>query len=236
VVGVSAAFTVAVWVGNFDGSPMLRSSGATGAGPLFHEVMEAAQRRVLRQARVPLARPGLEARERGLSVVCAGSGQLAGPDCPHRLDLSLEPGHVPHESCSWHERRCAPGSRLVSADCPVIEVLPTRYAAWAQGSGRLEPGAALASGAATSGAPPRIAFPSAGQRFVIDSRVSLAQQEILLRAEAAAHARLTFAVDGAPVCEATSPFECLWRAERGRHELRVLTDTGASARIAFDVE
>jgi penicillin-binding protein 1C len=236
VVGVSAAFTVAVWVGNFDGSPMLRSSGATGAGPLFHEVMQAAQRRIAGQARVPLARPGLEASERGLSVVCAASGQLAGPDCPHRLDLSLEPGHIPRESCSWHERRCAPGSLLASADCPVIEVLPNRYAAWAHASGRLDPGAALAPGAATSGAPPRVVFPSAGQRFVIDPRVSFAQQEIMLRAEAAADARLTFAVDDAPVCEATSPFQCPWRAERGRHELQVLTDAGASARIAFDVE
>jgi penicillin-binding protein 1C len=236
VVGVSAAFTVAVWVGNFDGSPMLRSSGATGAGPLFHEVMEAAQRRVPGPARVPLAQPALEASERRLGVVCAASGQLAGPDCPHRLDLSLEPGRLPHERCSWHERRCAPGSLLVSADCPVIEVLPNRYAAWAQGSGRLDPGPALAPEAATAGAPPRIAFPSAGQRFVIDPRVSLAQQEIMLRAEAAAGARLTFAVDGALVCDASSPFECPWRAERGHHELRVLASDGGSARIAFDVE
>jgi hypothetical protein len=38
------------------------------------------------------------------------------------------------------------------------------------------------------------------------------------------------------VCEASSPFECPWRAERGHHELRVLTDAGASTQIAFDVE
>jgi penicillin-binding protein 1C len=236
VVGVSAAFTVAVWVGNFDGSPMLRSSGATGAGPLFHEVMEAAQRRVPGPARVPLAQPVLEASERRLGVVCAASGQLAGPDCPHRLDLSLESGRLPHERCSWHERRCAPGALLVSADCPVIEVLPNRYAAWARDSGRLRPGATLPPAAATAGAPPRIAFPSAGQRFVIDPRVSLAQQQLMLRAEAAADARLTFAVDGALVCEASSSFECPWRAERGHHELLVLASDGGSARIAFDVE
>ena len=36
--------TVAVWVGNFDGSAMRGTSGITGAAPLFHAAMEAAMR------------------------------------------------------------------------------------------------------------------------------------------------------------------------------------------------
>jgi penicillin-binding protein 1C len=43
-VGYSARYTVAVWVGNFDGTPMWDVSGVTGAAPLWLEVMNALQR------------------------------------------------------------------------------------------------------------------------------------------------------------------------------------------------
>jgi hypothetical protein len=116
----------------------------------------------------------------------------------------------------------------------MVEVLPNRYAAWAHESGRFAPAAGPTPRAL--GGSLRVAFPSAGQRFVIDLNVSRAQQELVLRAEAAPDARLTFVVDGGVVCQAGAPFECAWRAERGRHELRVRTDAGASARVAFEVE
>jgi penicillin-binding protein 1C len=39
-VGYTPEFTVAVWTGNFDGSPMREVSGVTGAAPIMHAVME----------------------------------------------------------------------------------------------------------------------------------------------------------------------------------------------------
>jgi penicillin-binding protein 1C len=38
-IGFSPRYTVGVWVGNFDGSPMWDVSGVTGAAPLWQEVM-----------------------------------------------------------------------------------------------------------------------------------------------------------------------------------------------------
>ncbi len=38
-VGYSRAYTVAVWVGNFDGSPMHAISGVSGAGPIWSRIM-----------------------------------------------------------------------------------------------------------------------------------------------------------------------------------------------------
>jgi penicillin-binding protein 1C len=38
--GYTPEFTVGVWVGNFDGSPMRRISGVTGAAPILHELFE----------------------------------------------------------------------------------------------------------------------------------------------------------------------------------------------------
>jgi penicillin-binding protein 1C len=38
--GYSPEFTVGIWVGNFDGSPMKHISGVTGAAPLLHDLVE----------------------------------------------------------------------------------------------------------------------------------------------------------------------------------------------------
>jgi penicillin-binding protein 1C len=38
--GYTPEFTVGVWVGNFDGSPMREVSGVTGAGPILHAIFE----------------------------------------------------------------------------------------------------------------------------------------------------------------------------------------------------
>ena len=45
-IGYSRHVTVGVWVGNFDRTPLRNSSGVTGAGPIFHAVMLAAERRM----------------------------------------------------------------------------------------------------------------------------------------------------------------------------------------------
>lgn len=39
-IGYMPEFTVAVWMGNFDGSPMREVSGVTGAAPVMHELVE----------------------------------------------------------------------------------------------------------------------------------------------------------------------------------------------------
>jgi penicillin-binding protein 1C len=38
--GYTPEFTVGVWVGNFDGSPMERVAGVTGAAPILHDLVE----------------------------------------------------------------------------------------------------------------------------------------------------------------------------------------------------
>jgi penicillin-binding protein 1C len=39
-IGFTPEFTVGVWVGNFDGTPMREVSGVTGAGPIFHAIFD----------------------------------------------------------------------------------------------------------------------------------------------------------------------------------------------------
>ncbi len=71
---------VGVWVGNADNTPMQDTSGVTGAGPIFHDVMEAAVRLL---PPTPFVRPaGIVDR-----TVCRLSGLLPGQHC---TDVAVE--------------------------------------------------------------------------------------------------------------------------------------------------
>jgi penicillin-binding protein 1C len=230
VVGFTPEVTVAVWVGNFDGSPMLRSSGATGAGPLFHAVMLAAVRALPpKPARAGNAVP-LAARSR---VVCALSGELAGPHCPHHLPEQFWTRGVPAEPCSWHRRSCA------DAGCSSVEVVPERYSAWAHATGRQPaPEAQRAAAAALhgDGASPEVVFPKPSARFILDGNLNSEQQQIILSAQAAVGSRLVFEMDGKQVCEVDVPFKCPWQLRRGGHELEVRNEQGQGSTVRFAVD
>lgn len=117
-VAYSAQRTVAVWVGNFDGRPLVRSSGVSGAGPLLHSVMT---RAMLGLA----ARPLFAEDEFVRGTVCALSGEAPTAACPARVSERFLPGHVPSKPCEWHPARPAG-----------TEWYPQRYRAWAEQSGR----------------------------------------------------------------------------------------------------
>lgn len=120
VVGYTREVTAAVWVGNFDGRPMIRSSGVHGAGPLFHAVLERAMRR--RSPAPLLASDGFVERD-----ICPLSGALPSPACPHRVRERFATSDPEPALCDFHER---------TPDGHVIERYPPEYAAWAQRAGR----------------------------------------------------------------------------------------------------
>lgn len=93
-IGVTPAITVAVWVGNFDGSPMIDISGITGAGPILERVMAAAM--VGRPAESFEAPPSLARR-----AICPLSGLARGASCPDTVDEWL-PTSTARSLCDWH--------------------------------------------------------------------------------------------------------------------------------------
>lgn len=74
-VGYTPDLAVGVWAGNADNAPMYRVTGVTGAGPIWHDVMEDALRGM--PAKNFVVPDGLVERE-----ICDASGLLATPDCP----------------------------------------------------------------------------------------------------------------------------------------------------------
>ena len=87
-VGYTPDLAVGVWVGNADNTPMYKISGITGAGPIWHDFMEAAER----------GKPILDfTRPPGIVnvSVCATSGLLPTPDCPRVRDEVFIDGTQP---------------------------------------------------------------------------------------------------------------------------------------------
>lgn len=56
-IGFSRQFTVAVWVGNYDGDSMRDVSGVSGAAPIWHDIMTALHRGVVSEE--PASPPGV---------------------------------------------------------------------------------------------------------------------------------------------------------------------------------
>ncbi len=97
-VGYTPDYTVAVWVGNFDGSATDNLSGSTAAMPVLSEIMDHLYRRSMP---APFSRPrGLE-RIR----VCGYSGMKPTPHCTHVVQELFFAGTGPAEECSFHARR-----------------------------------------------------------------------------------------------------------------------------------
>ena len=198
-VGYTRQVTVAAWVGNFDGSPMLATSGITGAGPLFHDAMEGAMRgRVaepLRLDRSP-GEPGLVAVE-----VCPLSGGRPTHACPAPTREWMAPKAAERlASCAMHESvsidlrnglRAGPACPGEFTRQAPFEKLEGRYRAWALAAGRdtgpalFSPLCVAARGVEAERAL-RIAWPNDDSRFVIDPERPREQQQLLARVDAPA--------------------------------------------------
>ena len=132
-IGYTRDVTVGVWVGNFDRTPLRGSSGVTGAGPIFHDVMLAAVERVRGALpigdRAPIVSPTPDVRR---VEVCAESGMRPTDACPTRV-IEWVPAGASSETCTWHH--ATPGG--------TVTVWPEVFRPWARSVGRLTTASAL---------------------------------------------------------------------------------------------
>lgn len=216
-VGFTRQVTVGVWVGNFDRAELRSSSGVTGAAPIFHDVLLAAERRVFGRLPGP-ADPPLAVAPAGLEprAVCALSGQPAWGACPSVRSEWL-PAERKTTECLWHRRE---GARTRVA-------WPAQYRAWARARGQLTPSAMRSDPARAASSVEaehervlRIVNPPDGALYLRDPTLRDAFQTLPLRAVASEPAALlTWAVDGRPLGSARSERPLDWPLaidERGR--------------------
>lgn len=227
-VGFTKERTVAVWVGNFDGTPMVHVSGITGAGPIFKRVLTRVMEGV---TPAPLVdRRGLESAH-----ICPLSGGLAGPFCPGAMEELFIAGTAPTRVCEMHralsaelpaelEQRCL---QLAAAEGRLVD-LGLDFYDWARNEGvSREPWLAAlclgrdgASVSAETGA--RILHPAKGDEFLLLADLPQADQAIPVRIRATpALGSVTLVIDGQPHDTLAPPFTGRIPATRGPHILEV---------------
>jgi penicillin-binding protein 1C len=143
-VGFSRDTTIVVWVGNDSGAPTDHLTGATAAGPVFYDLMQAATE--VRRLHTPSpsgsslpVRSAMAAREDLVTVeVCPLSGELASSACPDRVSHRVAPAHRPSHRCTLHQHvvkaqtfRCAAASDRHGASIAVL--LPDEYKSFVLG-------------------------------------------------------------------------------------------------------
>jgi penicillin-binding protein 1C len=232
-IGYTREVTVGVWVGNFDRRPLVGSSGVTGAGPVFHAVMLAAQ-----QSIGGLEAPGddIVARPADLvgTEVCELSGMHAGAACPskRREWLPAEASPLP---CSWHH----------AADEGVLTLWPDEYRHWAAERGLIEhegrPSRQPAGVVRTASAPAArrqtpltIVSPAEGTVYMIDPTLRASFQAISLRAAGAA-GPVEWRVNGKRVGSGSLHRTVSWPLQPGEYEISARDARGRRATATIRV-
>lgn len=230
-VGYSKHVTVGVWVGNFDRTPLRDSTGVTGAGPIFHAVMLAAERRAayseLDLPDAPIV-SGLEESGLAPGEICALSGLRANAWCPTKRHEWLPAGRE-ELPCSWHHL----------ADGDLMTLLPPEYNAWAGVSNhtiataaRLDP---PPRPRATATARLAIASPPDGATYLIDPTLRREFQSLPLRATTADGRRIEWRVNGRRIGDATTDSPLSWPLAPGTHRITARDGAGREAAATVTV-
>lgn len=247
VIGFTPHYIVGVWVGNADNSPMRDTSGITGAGPIFAEVVERLSRG---EPRRDFARPEGLVR----TTICALSGKLPTPDCPATIEEWFIAGTEPHERDDIFQRIAIDrrNNLRASTACPpqwmeerVFAVFPGELQKWARTSGWKTPPQDFSPlcGELMEDrlAPPvartlAITRPHDGDSFERDSLVPDISERIIFEARAEGAIReVEWLLNGEIIGTGRAPdFRLMWPPTPGSYLLEVRSGAAAD-RLRFEV-
>jgi len=228
-IGYSRHVTVGVWVGNFDRKPLRNSSGVTGAAPIFHAVMLAAERRATGShafSELSIVSPAADSTRR---EICALSGLAANQWCPTRRH-EWTPAEREPLPCGWHH---------MSEEGP-LTIWPPEYRAWAA---EQPPGAEVRRAGVRGEAPshpspsrhgtPHVALeivsPADGSTYLIDPTLRREFQTLSLRAVAAQNGRIEWSVNGREIGAAHADAKVDWPLAPGKHRIIARDENGRTA-------
>ncbi|MFC2155412.1 penicillin-binding protein 1C [Acidobacteriota bacterium] len=245
VAGYTKRYTIAVWTGDFKGSPMNQVYGAIGAGPLFHKIANL----VVRRSAVPeiptRPEPPLGVEQ---IVVCALSGMAPTEHCPNCCTLYVSKTGKPHTQCRTHRlmRIDKRNGLLASNRCParyvekkVFEILPAIYTEWQAGHKRERPPTRYSPfcppGGITADALV-ITSPRKGEIYLMEPGYDRRTQSLRFSGEVdPLLPEVTWLVDGRDVGTAQWPYETDWPMAKGRHTLEMVGGGKRSDPISFEV-
>ena len=233
--GVMGDWVLCVWVGNFDGKPMPGLFARDTAAPLLFQTVT---RLGLRE----------KTRQRPAEIVdvdlCAITGDLAGPHCPHHARGAFIAGVSPITACTVHREVLldAGGRRIAhddgTAHREVREFWPAQRLEQFRRAGlpRAEPPPFAPGGTAnTTGAPPRIVSPQSALTYVLRPG-DVVKNAIPLEADASAESRQIHWFAGPRYLGASAPSHPLmWQAAAGRWLIQAVDDSGRVASATVNV-
>jgi penicillin-binding protein 1C len=117
-IGFTQDYTLGVWVGNFDHTPMMKVSGVSGAGPLFAKIMLQLYSKKEYPDKYDIP-PGIQR-----VLVCPLSGKKPNDFCPLRVEEYLttkDLAKYQEQSCDMH----------LEENNLVLSLVPIKYADWA---------------------------------------------------------------------------------------------------------
>ncbi len=193
-IGATREYTVGVWAGNFDGSPTHHVMSTEGATPLLRATYTAIAARY--------GNPTAPSRPDTIvsADICPLSGKRPGPYCEHHKRELFIAGHVPEETCDWHQMVCGQ---------PTI-VYPQGVRGWAKYYRRV-PKTACPKVETSSGRV-AITYPVDGARFLLEPFRAAESQRPPMNAVPVG-AQLTWTIDGQPADR--------WVPTPGEHRLAV---------------
>ncbi|MGH9441330.1 MAG: transglycosylase domain-containing protein, partial [Thermoanaerobaculia bacterium] len=205
-VGYTKDVTVGVWVGNFDRSPLADSSGVTGAGPIFHDVLLAAQRWAHGDTSSPADSPvSIPTGDTVPVEVCALSGLPAGPACPRSIREWLPRGRDAR-TCDWHR-----GATIA---------WPAAFLPWAREAGLVTAGRRVPDPERLARRPLAILDPPDGTTYLIDPTLRREYQTLTLRAATPIGTRnVVWSIDGEAIGSAPSEESLSWILRVGEHTI-----------------
>ena len=206
-IGVTREYTVGVWAGNFDGSPTYHVMSTEGATPLVRAVYTAIAARFGAPTE-PARPPTIVAAD-----ICPLSGKRPGPQCEHHKRELFIAGHLPEQTCDWHQVVCGQ---------PAV-VYPPQIRPWARYAGKPEPPVCTV---ADANAPLAITAPANGAHFILEPYRAATSQRPLLAASPADPAP-RWSIDGVPAER--------WVPTPGTHRV-VATRGNASDEITITYE
>ena len=248
-VAVFDHYILAVWVGNADGRANPAFVGRTCAAPLLFQSIDSmrAAGRVHFGPHNPPPGANLKRVE-----FCAVSGQLAGPDCQHRIQGWFIPGISPITSCTVHRQvyiDAATGMRLPTPD-PTREVKSEVYEFWPSDLMRLFreaglprrrpppflPGSRPDGANYQSGIAPRITSPRPGAVYELQSGAT-ARQQLTLQAQTEADVEQIYWFAGKQFIGRTAPRDPLpWTPAPGTYALTAVDDAGRADTEKVEIE
>ena len=244
-VGVFDHYVVAVWVGNFSGQGNQAFVGRHAAGPLLFELIQSVAK--LRNVSFKEVQPALNLNLSSIEV-CALSGQIPTINCPNKKASWFIPGVSPIDQCKVHRRlnvdtksgfQACPGFEGVVKSA-VFEFWPTDLLKLFKqaGIGRkipppLHPDCRQD---AYGDIGPKIISPKKNIVYNLRTFGSDSKMIPLIAVGDGNVTKFSWYVDNQLVGESQAQDSLLWKAQLGKHAIRVIDEFGRSMDVTIEVK